>query len=158
MAARGKAGMVSYVDSVIKLSDSPAAAKATGTEDYSGALGHKGLEKHISEGQKSDQLRVLPPGTKHPPKYITELTKDPVALEAQRQRLGLFEPPSQAASSSAAARSQSRGRSVGERSQSRNPQDPKRKPGPKIDPNSERQKSLARKAAKEAKRVVSEVF
>ena len=68
----------------------------------------------------------------------------------------MFEPPSQAASSSAAARSQSRGRSAGERSQSRNPQDPKGKPGRKIDPNSENQKRLAKKAAKEeAKRAVS---
>ena len=62
MAVRGKAGMVDHVDAVTELSDSFAAAKATGTEDYSGALGSKPLEKHIAEGQRLDVLRVLPPG------------------------------------------------------------------------------------------------
>ncbi len=62
MAARGKAGMVAHVDAVTKLSGSFRAAEATGTEDYSGALGSKGLEKHIEEGQQLDVLRVLPAG------------------------------------------------------------------------------------------------
>ena len=157
-AKRGRQAMYSRIAEVTQqheylggLRDEFSAAQATGTEDYSGALGHKGLEKHISERQKSDQLRVLPPGTKNPPKYITELTKDPVALEAQRQHLGLHDPSSQEASSSAAARSKSRGRS-----QSRNPQDPKSKPGPKINPDSARQKSKAKKEAKARSASVSQ--
>lgn len=129
MVARGRAGMVSHADAVTKLSDLFAAAKAAGYEDYSGALGHKGLEKYISEGQRLDQLRVLPASGKNPPKYITELSKDPIASEAQRQHLNLFYPQSQAASSSSSGAVQfdissprpTRARSVGagERSQSK---------------------------------------
>ena len=54
MAERGKKGMVAHVDAVTKLAESYAAAKATGTEDYTGATGSKFLEKIIAEGQRQD--------------------------------------------------------------------------------------------------------
>ena len=71
------------------LHDSLNAAKATGTEDYTGATGSKFLEKHVAEGQRLDQLRVYPASMKNPPPYITELSKNKAAVEKQRQRLGL---------------------------------------------------------------------
>ena len=137
------------------LHDEFRAAQATGYEDYIGATGSKLLEKDIAEGQKSDQVRVLPGKMKNPPPYITELSKDKAAVEKQRQRLGLasFDPQTQAASSSSSGPVQfdisdspkpDRSKS---RSQSRNPQDPKRKPGRKINPDSARQQELAKKTA-----------
>ena len=109
MAVRGKAGMVDHVDAVTKLSDSFAAAKATGTEDYSGALGNKKDEKFIAEGQRLNLLRALPPNTKAPPPYISELPKDKVVVEMRRQHLGLtaFDPQTQAAMGTGSASSSS---------------------------------------------------
>ena len=59
------------------LHDSMRAAQATGTEDYSGALGSKLLEKDLAEGQRLDIIRALPTSMKDPPPYITELSEDP---------------------------------------------------------------------------------
>ena len=86
------------------LHDSFSAAKATGTEDYSGALGHKGLEKDLAKRQQSGEVRVLPASTKNPPPYITELSTDPKARAAAKEYFGLFDPQSQEASSSGAVR------------------------------------------------------
>ena len=71
------------------------AAKVTGYEPVP-PTGDKEKDKHIAEGQRLRQLRVLPAGPGNP-SYISELTKDPVKLERQREYLGI----SQAASSSA---------------------------------------------------------
>ena len=70
------------------------AAKVTGYEPVP-PTGDKEKDKHIAEGQRLRTLRVLPAGPGNP-SYISELTKDPVKLERQREYLGL----SQAASSS----------------------------------------------------------
>ena len=103
------------------------------------------MEKDIAEGQKSDQVRVLPGKMKNPPPYITELSKDQAAIEGFRKSHGLDAPvPSQAAASSSSAAA------AKPKPASRNPQDPKAKPGRKIDPNSANQQRLAKKAAKEA--------
>ncbi len=99
---RGKDGMVDHVDAVTKLAGSFAAAKATGTEDYSGALGSKQQEKHIAEGQQLGVIRVYPPGLDKYPPRIDELSKNPAAIEQQRQRLGLSQVAVSGASSSAA--------------------------------------------------------
>ena len=72
------------------------AAKVTGYEPVP-PTGDKEKDKHIAEGQRLRQLRVLPAGPGNP-SYISELTQNPVALERQREYLGL----SQAASSSSA--------------------------------------------------------
>ena len=70
------------------------AAKVTGYEPVP-PTGDKEKDKHIAEGQRLRQLRVLPAGPGNP-SYISELTQNPVALERQRDYLGI----SQAASSS----------------------------------------------------------
>ena len=85
------------------LHDLFSAAKATGTEDYSGALGHKGLEKDLAKRQQSGEVRVLPASTKNPPPYITELSTDPKARAAAKEYFGLFDPQSQEASSPSAS-------------------------------------------------------
>ena len=72
------------------------AAKVTGYEPVP-PTGDKEKDKHIAEGQRLRQLRVLPAGPGNP-SYISELTQNPVALERQREYLGL----SQAAASSSA--------------------------------------------------------
>ena len=72
------------------------AAKVTGYEPVP-PTGDKEKDKHIAEGQRLRTLRVLPAGPGNP-SYISELTQNPVALERQREYLGL----SQAASSSSA--------------------------------------------------------
>ena len=101
MAAKGKADMDAYVGNTKVLADKFLAAKATGTEDFTGATGSKLLEKSIAEGQRLDQLRVLPPGLPSYPKEITELSKDQAAIEGFRKSHGLDAPvPSQAAASS----------------------------------------------------------
>ena len=73
------------------------AAQATGYEPVP-PTGDKEKDKHIAEGQRLRQLRVLPAGPGNP-SYISELTQNPVALERQRDYLGI----SQAASSSGPA-------------------------------------------------------
>ena len=73
------------------------AAKVTGYEPVP-PTGDKEKDKHIAEGQRLRQLRVLPAGPGNP-SYISELTQNPVALERQREYLGL----SQAAASSSSA-------------------------------------------------------
>ena len=73
-------------------------AKVTGYEPVP-PTGDKKWDKHIAEGQRLHQLRALPAGPGNP-SYISELTKDPVKLERQREYLGW----SQAASSSGPAR------------------------------------------------------
>ena len=70
------------------------AAKVTGYEPVP-PTGDKEKDKHIADGQRLRQLRVLPAGPGNP-SYISELTQNPVALERQREYLGL----SQAAASS----------------------------------------------------------
>ena len=71
------------------------AAQATGYEPVP-PTGDKEKDKHIAEGQRLGTLRVLPASSDNPT-YISQLSKNPEAIERQRQRLGL----SQAASSSA---------------------------------------------------------
>ena len=78
------------------LRESFAAAKATGYEPVP-STGDKEFDKHIAEGQRLGTLRVLPAGSGNPP-YISELSKNPEAIERQREYLGI----SQAASSSSA--------------------------------------------------------
>ena len=110
MAERGKAGMVSHIDAVTKLSESFAAAKATGTEPFQGTTGNKLQDKFIKDGQDLDLLRVVEGN--NPPKYISELSKDKEAVEMQRQRLGLSpDPQTQAAASSSSGAAPVRERS-----------------------------------------------
>ena len=87
-----------------KLSNVFLRSKATGTEDHSGTTGDKQQEKRIAEGQQLDVVRVLPPGLKVYPPYITELSTDPKARAAAKEYFGLFDPQSQEASSSGAVR------------------------------------------------------
>jgi hypothetical protein len=96
MAARGKAGMVSYVDNVTTLSDALRAAQATGHEPFVGTTGDKFKDKHIRDGQGLNLLRVVEGN--NPPPYISEISKtNPQAVEALRERHGLKDPQSQAA-------------------------------------------------------------
>ena len=135
-----------------------AAAKATGTEDYSGATGSKFLEQHIAEGQRLGLLRVLPKGVKNPPPYITELSKDKEAVERQRQRLGLSpDPQTQAASSSSSGPVQfdirtprpDRSKSTkGTKGETNEPEtNVAKRRGRPVNPDSARQKALAKKDA-----------
>ena len=137
-----------------------AAAKATGTEDYSGALGNKKDEQFIAEGQRLNLLRALPPNTKAPPPYISELPKDKVVVEMRRQHLGLtaFDPQTQAAMGTGSASSSSPavqvniGTSRPDRSKSRDrstKEYPPARRGRPVDPNSQRQQALAEAAAKQ---------
>ena len=158
MAERGKAGMVSHIDAVTKLSESFAAAKATGTEPFQGTTGNKLQDKFIKDGQDLDLLRVVE--GKNPPKYISELSKDKEAVEMQRQRLGLSpDPQTQAAASSSSGaaqfkistpRSKSRARSTtGTKGETDNPETNVAKGrGRPVNPDSARQKALAKSAAK----------
>ena len=96
MAERGKAGMVSYVDNVTKLRDAFMAAQATGREPFVGTTGDKFKDKHIRDGQGLNLLRVVEGN--NPPPYISEISKtNPQAVEALRERHGLFDPQSQQA-------------------------------------------------------------
>ena len=76
------------------------AAKVTGYEPVP-PTGDKEKDKHIADGRRLRQLRVLPAGPGNP-SYISELIQNPVALERQREYLGL----SQAASSSSSGQVQ----------------------------------------------------
>ena len=141
MVAKGKADMDAYVGNTKVLADKILAAKTRGTEDYSGTTGDKQLEKRIAEGQRLDVLRVLPPGLQNYPPYIDELSNDKAAIERHRQHLGL-----PAASSSGPVRS-----TKGATGETDNPETHVAKKGPvgrPIDPNSARQKKLAKAAAK----------
>jgi len=154
MAARGKAGMVSYVDSVTRLSDSLAAAKATGTEPFVGTTGNKLQDKFIRDGQEYNLLRVVEGN--NPPPYITELSNDPAAIERQRQRLGLSDDPqTQAAASSSSGPARLRGRSKsrdlstkGARGETGEPNPEPPGKGRPINPNSARQRALVIKQNK----------
>ena len=80
------------------------AAKATGTEDFTGATGSKLLEKDIAEGQQLNVLRVVAKGKAKgkakPPPYISELPKEEEEREKIRRRVGLDAPQTASASSS----------------------------------------------------------
>ena len=82
------------------------AAKATGTEDFTGATGSKLLEKDIAEGQQLNVLRVVAKGKAKgkakPPPYISELPKEEEEREKIRRRIGLtgFDKMSSSSSSS----------------------------------------------------------
>ena len=143
------------------LRDSFIAAQATGTEDFTGATGSKLLEKSIAEGQRLDQLRVLPPGLPTLPQYIAELSKNKEAIEGFRKSHGLFDPQSQAAASSSSGPVQYEIRTprVGGRSKSVPPpstkgtkgetNDPEtnvaKRRGRPVNPDSARQKAMAKK-------------
>ena len=159
MGARGKAGMVARVDAVTKLSESFAAAKATGTEPFQGTTGNKLQDKFIRDGQDLNLLRVVEGN--NPPPYISEISKNKEAVERQRQRLGLSDDPqTQAAASSSSGavkhdissrgRSKSRARSTtGTRGETDNPETNVAKGrGRPVNPDSARQKALAKAAAK----------
>ena len=150
MAAKGKADMDAYVGNTKVLADKFLAAKATGTEDFTGATGSKLLEKDIKEGQQLDVLRVLPPGLPSYPKEITELSKDPVAIEGFRKSHGLFDPQSQAAASSSRDRSKSRDPSTkGTRGETNDPEtNVAKRRGRPVNKDSARQKAMAKAAAK----------
>ena len=94
MAAKGKADMDAYVGNTQRLADKFIAAKATGYEPVS-TTGDKKFDEHIAEGQQLGTLRALPASSSNPP-YISELSKNPEAIESFRQSHGL----SQAAASS----------------------------------------------------------
>ena len=159
MAAKGKADMDAYVGNTKVLADKFIAAKATGTEDFTGATGSKLLEKDVKEGQQLDVLRVLPPGLPSYPKEITELSKDPAAIEGFRKSHGLDAPvPSQAAASSssgpakpkAAAKPKPKGPSTkGTKGETNDPETNVAKPrGRPVNLDSARQKAMAKAAAK----------
>ena len=150
MAAKGKADMDAYVGNTKVLADKFIAAKATGTEDFTGATGSKLLEKDVKEGQRLDQLRVLPPGLPSYPKEITELSKDPAAIEGFRKSHGLDAPvPSQAAASSSSGRSKSRDPSTkGTRGETNDPEtNVAKRRGRPVNKDSARQKAMAKAAA-----------
>ena len=150
MAAKGKAEMHTYISNTQVLADKFLAAKTRGTEDYSGTTGDKQLEKRIAEGQQLDVLRVLPPGLKVHPPYIDELSDDKATIEIHRQHLGL---PAASSSGpvqydiSSRGRSKSRTRATsGTKGETDDPEThvAKRR-GPKINPDSARQKAMAKK-------------
>jgi len=159
MAARGKAAMVSYVDNVTTLSDLIRAAQATGFEPFVGTTGDKFKDKHIRAGQDLDLLRVVE--GKNPPQYIRELSKDKEAVESFRASHGLFDPQSQAAASSSSGPANfniatPRAKSLGAKTRSRSTKgtkdetnDPEtsvaKARGRPVDPNSARQKAMAKK-------------
>ena len=137
MAAKGKADMDAYIGNTEVLADKFLAAKKSGTQDYTGTTDDKRLEKRIAEGQQLDVLRVSPPGLKNYPSHIDELSNDKAAIERHRQHLGL-----PAASSSGPGRS-----TKGTTGETDNPEthvSKKGSPGRPIDPNSARQKKLAK--------------
>ena len=76
------------------LRESFAAAKATGYEPVP-STGDKALDKIITKRQQEGDVLVLPASPDNP-SYISQLSKNPEAIERQREYLGL----SQAASSS----------------------------------------------------------
>ena len=117
MAKRGKAGMKERINEVTQqhehlggLRDSFRAAQVTGTLDYSGATSNKFLEKHVAEGQRLDQVRVLPASMKDLPPYISELSKNPKDIAKAHEYFGLSPDP-QTQGAVGAASSSSRGRS-----------------------------------------------
>jgi hypothetical protein len=157
MAVKGKADMDAYVGNTRKLADKFLAAKTRGTEDYSGTTGDKQLEKNIAEGQQLDMLRVLPPGLKVYPRAIDELSDDKAAIERHRQHLGL------PASSSSGPQMfnissprpdrfyKAKSRDLPATGETDNPETHVAKKGPAgrpVNPNSARQKKLAKAAAK----------
>ena len=86
-------------------------------------------------------LRVLPPGLENYPSHISELSNDKAAIERHRQHLGL-----PAASSSGPGRS-----TKGTTGETDNPETHVAKKGPAgrpVNPNSARQKKIAKAAAK----------
>ena len=162
MAARGKAGMVDRIDAVTKLSEAFQASKATGFEPFVGTTGDKLKDKHIRDGQDLDLLRVVE--GKNPPPYISELSKNKEAVESFRASHGLFDPQSQAAASSSYSVgtpanfniATPRAKSLGAKTRSRSTKgtkdetnDPEtsvaKARGRPVDPNSARQKAMAKK-------------
>ena len=155
--------MVSYVDNVTKLSDSIRAAQATGFESFVGTTGDKLKDKHIRDGQDLDLLRVVEGND--PPPYISELSKNKEAVESFRASHGLFDPHSQQASSSSSGPANfniatPRAKSLGAKTRSRSTKgtkgetnDPEnyvsnpKGAGRPVNPNSARQKALAKAAA-----------
>ena len=160
MAKRGKAGMLDRLDEVNKqhqhlggLRDKFEGSIATGTQDYSGATSSKFLEKHVAEGQRLDQVRVLPAGMKNKPQNIYELSKNPEDIAKAHEYFGLSPDPQTqgAASSSSGVRSKSgaRVRSVstkGTKNETNNPETAVAKArGRPVNPDSARQKAMAKK-------------
>ena len=162
MAKRGKAGMKDRIDEVTRqhehlggLRDSFRAAQVTGTLDYSGATSSKFLEKHVAEGQRLDQVRVLPASMKDQPPYISELSKNPKDIAKAHEYFGLSPDPQTqaavgAASSSGAVRSKSGARvrsasTKGTKNETNNPETAVAKArGRPVNPNSARQKAMAK--------------
>ena len=105
MAAKGKADMDTYIGNTQSLNDKFLAAQATGTEILTGG----GKYDAVAEGQRLDQLRVLPKGIKNPPPYISELPKEEEEREKIRRRIGLtaFDPQTRFARGSASSSSSS---------------------------------------------------
>jgi len=169
IAKRGKAGMKERIDEVTRqhehlggLRDAFRAAQATGTQDYSGATSSKHLEKHTAEGQRLDQVRVLPASMKDLPPYISELSKNPQDIAKAHKYFGLSDDPqTQAAvgaassSSSGAVRSKSGARvrsasTKGTKNETNNPETAVAKGrGRPVNPDSARQKTMAKKKERE---------
>jgi len=130
------------------LRDAFRAAQTTGTQDYSGTTGSKLLEKAIAKNQQSDRLRVLPRGQSEPPPYIAEISKDPKnkgAVERKRLDLGLSpDPQTQAASSSSGA---TQYYSLYDEGNPETNVAPKGKSGRPVNPNSARQKAMAKRGS-----------
>ena len=167
MAKRGKAGMKERINEVTQqhehlggLRDSFRAAQVTGTLDYSGATSSKFLEKHVAEGQRLDQVRALPAGMKDLLPYISELSKNPTDIAKAHEYFGLSPDPQTqgavgAASSSSAVRSKSGARvrsasTKGTKDETNNPETAVAKGrGRPVNPDSARQKALAKKKERE---------
>ena len=154
MAVRGKAGMATYVDSVTRLSNSLAAAKATGTEPFQGTTGNKLQDEFIRYGQDENLLRVVEGN--NPPPYISEISKNTVAVDKFKASHGLSpDPQTQASASSSSGPARLRGRSKsrdlstkGARDETEEPNPEPRNSGRPINPNSARQRALAKATAK----------
>ena len=167
IAKRGKAGMLARLDEVTKqhehlggLRDKFEGAKATGTQDYSGATSSKFLEKHVAEGQNLNQVRVLPASMKNKPQNIYELSKNPEDIAKAHEYFGLSPDPQTqaavgAASSSGAVRSKSGARvrsasTKGTKNETNNPETAVSKGrGRPVNPDSARQKTMAKKKERE---------
>ena len=159
MAERGKAGMVDRIDAVTKLSEAFQASQATGYKPFVGTTGNKSKDEWIRGGQDLDLLRVVE--GKNPPPYISELSKNKEAVESFRASHGLFDPQSQAAASSSSGPANfniatPRAKSLGAKTRSRSTKgtkdetnDPEtsvaKARGRPVDPNSARQKAMAKK-------------
>ena len=160
MAARGKQGMVDRIDAVTKLSEAFQASQATGYKPFVGTTGNKSKDEWIRGGQELDLLRVTE--GENPPPYISEISKtNPQAVESFRASHGLFDPQSKAAASSSSGFDSfniatPRAKSLGAKTRSRSTKgtkdetnDPEtsvaKARGRPVDPNSARQKAMAKK-------------